>query len=196
MNPKMLRRRADKRCGSDVAPPSKHHRESIESSRSHPTPFKPNTEIEASRRSAPLTEIELRSPYNGISTHPNKPEPLNLAGTGTGVDGAEGASASRRQTQVTERETSPRHPHNDRALAPETEPPWTALFQSSSKEARIGDETEAEIVIFTGGWRAPVTARALTRRQSPDPMTDLLSFVLFLFHFKSFIFLKESSNFL
>ncbi|KAH0881308.1 hypothetical protein HID58_068702 [Brassica napus] len=101
MNPKMLRRRADKRCGSDVAPfetspvnhptinprepettPSTHHhrkrlplRESIESSRSHPTPFKPNTEIEASRRSAPLTEIELRSPYNGISTHPNKPEP-------------------------------------------------------------------------------------------------------------------------
>ncbi|KAF2587442.1 hypothetical protein F2Q70_00037722 [Brassica cretica] len=73
----------------------------------------------------------------------------------TGVDGAEGASASRRQTQVTERETSPRHPHNDRALAPETEPPWTVLFQSSSKAAIIGDETEAKFVIFTGGWRGP-----------------------------------------
>ncbi|KAF2540690.1 hypothetical protein F2Q68_00028732 [Brassica cretica] len=100
---------------------------------------------------------------------------IRLSCLGTGVDGAEGASASRRQTQVTERETSPRHPHNDRALAPETEPPWTALFQSSSKAARIGDETEAKVVIFTSGWRAPVTARALTRRQSPNPKTDLLS---------------------
>ncbi|KAF2541952.1 hypothetical protein F2Q68_00032687 [Brassica cretica] len=100
---------------------------------------------------------------------------LYLAGTGTGVDGAEGASASRRQTQVTERETSPRHPHHDRALAPETDPPWTALFQSSSKAARVGDEIEGEIVSFNGGWRAPVTVRALTRRHSPDPITDLLS---------------------
>ncbi|KAH0886625.1 hypothetical protein HID58_062721, partial [Brassica napus] len=157
MTPKKLRRHADKRCGSDVAPLRNITGESIESSRYHPTPFKPNTEIEASRRPTPLTVVELRSPSYGISTHPNKPEPLYLAGTGTGVDGAEGASASRRQTQVTERENSPRHPHYDSALAPETDPPWTALFQSSSKAARVEDEIEGEIVSFNGGWRAPVT---------------------------------------
>ncbi|KAH0930212.1 hypothetical protein HID58_015939 [Brassica napus] len=199
---------------SETTQSTHHHRKrlplraSIASSRSHPAPFKPITEIEASCNPTQLTVVELRTPSYGISTHPNKPEPkmrtnpktkprdqrrrgkatkrfhprdldrrrsLYLAGTGSGVDGAKGASASRRQNQITERETSPRFPHPDRALAPETEPPWTALFQSSSKAARRGDETKAEINSFTGGWKAPVTARALTRRQSPDPITDLLS---------------------
>ncbi|KAH0847109.1 hypothetical protein HID58_093946 [Brassica napus] len=213
MIPKELRRRADKRCGSDDAslrnatsytnhrftlrnrkPPTQNHhrrkrfplRASIENSRSHPTPFNPITEIEASRDPTPLTAVELRSPTYEISTHPTNPEPkqtlkrnlgtkngkakqrntftprdldrrrqscgsLHLAGTGTGVDGAEEASTSRRQTKETERKTSPRLPHHIRALTPETGPPWMALFQSSGKAVGRGDKTEAEINSFAGG---------------------------------------------
>ncbi|KAH0858441.1 hypothetical protein HID58_086702, partial [Brassica napus] len=122
------------------------HSASIESSRSHPTPFNPITELEASRNPTPLTAVEFRSPTYEISTHPTKPEPLHFAGTGTGVDGAEEASVSRR--------TNPRNltaPHHDRALTPETDLPWTSLFQRLGKVVGREDKTEAEIDNFTGG---------------------------------------------
>ncbi|KAH0857098.1 LOW QUALITY PROTEIN: hypothetical protein HID58_085359, partial [Brassica napus] len=94
-----LRHRADKRCGSDVALTSKHHRvtnrrfsrihrssltpphhhrkhlqlkASIDCSRSHPSPFIPITERKASREPSPLTMVELRSSSNEISTNPNQ----------------------------------------------------------------------------------------------------------------------------
>ncbi|KAG5378755.1 hypothetical protein IGI04_026597, partial [Brassica rapa subsp. trilocularis] len=80
---------------------------------------------------------------------------LYLAGTGTGVDGAEGASASRRQNQITERETLPRLPHSDRALAPETDPPWTAISRAQAR--RLEEETKPKLKttasLVAGGLR-------------------------------------------
>ncbi|KAG5392185.1 hypothetical protein IGI04_022148 [Brassica rapa subsp. trilocularis] len=80
---------------------------------------------------------------------------LYLAGTGTGVDGAEGASASRRQNQITERETSPRLPHPDRALAPETDPPRTAISRAQAR--RLEEETKPRLkttaLLVAGGLR-------------------------------------------
>ncbi|KAH0889819.1 hypothetical protein HID58_052248, partial [Brassica napus] len=70
----------------------------------------------------------------------------NAFHSGTGVDRAEEASASRR--------TNPRNltaSHHDRALTPETDLPWTSLFQSSGKAVGREDETKVEINNFTGG---------------------------------------------
>ncbi|CAG7897634.1 unnamed protein product [Brassica rapa] len=78
---------------------------------------------------------------------------LHLSGTGTGVDRAGGASASRRQNQIAVQRASPRLPHHDRAFTPETDPPWTALFQNSSKAEERGNDSKAKIEGFNGGLR-------------------------------------------
>ncbi|KAG5398870.1 hypothetical protein IGI04_020684 [Brassica rapa subsp. trilocularis] len=76
-----------------------------------------------------------------------------LSGTGTGVDGAGGASASRRQNQIVAQRASPRFPHYVRAFTPETDSPWTALFQSSGKAEEREDDSKAKIEGFKGGLR-------------------------------------------
>ncbi|KAH0935825.1 hypothetical protein HID58_012942, partial [Brassica napus] len=70
--------------------------------------------------------------------------PLHLTGTGTGVDEARRASASRRQNQKAEQRASPRLPQNHRALTPETETPHAAFFQSSGKAEERGDDSKAK----------------------------------------------------
>uniref|UniRef100_M4E015 Uncharacterized protein n=1 Tax=Brassica campestris TaxID=3711 RepID=M4E015_BRACM len=73
--------------------------------------------------------------------------------TGTGVDGAEGASASRRQNQIAAQRASPRLLHHDRTFTPEPDPPWTAFFQSSGKAEERGNDSKAKIEGFKGGFR-------------------------------------------
>ncbi|KAH0933345.1 hypothetical protein HID58_010462 [Brassica napus] len=150
MIPKELRRRADKRCGSDVASLLNvtgytNHRFTLRNR-------KPLTQNHHRRKRLPLRQSnETLSPSRDLDRRRQSCESLHLAGTGTGVDEAEEASASRRQTKETERKTSPRLPHHNRALTPETGPPWMALFQRSGKAVGRGDKTEAEIDSFAGG---------------------------------------------
>ncbi|KAG5389507.1 hypothetical protein IGI04_031048 [Brassica rapa subsp. trilocularis] len=78
---------------------------------------------------------------------------LHLSGTGTGVDGAGGASTSRRQHQIAAQRASPRLPHHDRAFTPEPDLLWTTFFQNSGKAEERWDDSKAKIEGFKGGLR-------------------------------------------
>ncbi|KAG5384217.1 hypothetical protein IGI04_035698, partial [Brassica rapa subsp. trilocularis] len=119
------------------------------------TPSPPQT---SSTQVKPKAErINRLFEISSIAIHYNHREEgftLHLSGTGTGVDGARGTSASRRQNQIAEQGTSLRLPQHDRAFTPETDSPHAALFQSSGKAEERGDESKAKIEGCNGSLRS------------------------------------------